>query len=196
LGLGVRVAEVLSHATSTPIYAVLLGTYVLYVDGSLSPSGIAAVAAFLGILPIAAIVIDTVRGRTDIFVSSRRLRPKYFTYAIASYIAGSTYFKYLGSLLEAGFILTYVVVTAAMLAASLRLKPSVHACGVAGPTTYLVLALGPHHALLYLLLIPTAYARLALKAHKPYEVALGVAIGVVFTAITYVGLELLDFYTP
>ena len=83
------------------------------------------------------------------------------------------------------FILTYFTVTISMTLVSLRWKASVHACGISGPTTFMFAALGIAYSVLYLLLMPVYLSRSALKAHTQLELALGTAVGVMITLLTY-----------
>lgn len=191
--LSERAALMISWAINASTYAVVLGLYILLRTGDLLVTDVVASLMFLGLLPVLTIILDSMRGKTDIFVSRREQRPFYFVFAIASYAAGYAYFRYVSpNYIMSGFLLAYIIVTLAMTLVSLKWKASVHACGISGPTTYLALRMGPAHSLLYVVLIPVYVARLRLNAHTPKELALGTAIGIVFTMVTV----LLTHYLP
>ncbi len=183
--LSEKAALAISWAINATTYAVALGIYILVSTGDLLIADVISSVMFLGLLPVLAIILDSRRGKTDVFVSRREQRPFYFILAIVSYLAGYVYFRFVSpNPMMSGFHLAYVIVTSAMTLATLKWKASVHACGISGPTTYLVLKMGYVHAVLYAILIPVYAARLKLRAHTPKELAMGTAIGIVFTAMT------------
>jgi len=146
---------------------------------------------FLAFLPLAPIFIDYFRGKTDIFVSEKVDRPKYFFLASLTYLIGYLYYRFLeDNSVMAFFLFTYLTVTLAMALVSLRWKASVHACGVSGPTTFMVVVFGGIYLVLYLLLIPVYFSRAALKAHTRLELALGSLVGIAITLLTYLGVSL------
>jgi len=179
-------ALLISYGLNANTYAVALGTYMLYRVNDLSINTFLAVFAFLAVLPLAPIFIDYFRGKTDIFVSEKVDRPKYFTLASITYLLGYIYYRFVDiNSLMAFFLLTYFTVTASMTLVSFRWKASVHACGVSGPTTFMVVALGIAYLVLYLLLIPVYLSRSVLRAHTKLELVLGMAIGFIVTLLTY-----------
>jgi membrane-associated phospholipid phosphatase len=70
-----------------------------------------------------------------------------------------------------------------MMFISLRWKISVHASGIAGPSTALIYAFGVMAAPLLLLALPVAWARVKLGAHTILQVALGVLLTILITWI-------------
>ncbi len=176
----------MSYGLNANTYALALGAYLLYVSNELSVNSFLIAFTFLVVLPLAPIFTDYFRGKTDIFVSEKVDRPKYFLLASLAYLLGYIYYRFFfGDGLMAFFIFTYLTVTLSMALVSLRWKASVHACGVSGPTTFMVFALGVTYSVLYLLLIPVYMSRLALKAHTRLELALGTIVGFVITLLTY-----------
>ncbi|MCD6324430.1 MAG: hypothetical protein J7L55_04920 [Desulfurococcales archaeon] len=181
----VRAALWISYALNANTYAVMLATLILWVEGDLTLTSFLTELAFFGLLPLLPILINAVRGKVDVFVSERGDRPIYFILAVAAYAGGYLTYRFL--LLDrhlSYFILTYAVVTGAMAVFTLKWKASVHACGISGPTTYMVINFGMPYAALYLLLVPIYFARHSLKAHSPFELALGTIVGVMFTLLT------------
>ena len=135
------------------------------------------------LLPVITVLIDTMRGRTDLYVSRVGERPKYFVAAVIAYLGSSIIMYILNYRYLAGLSLAYAVNTTAYLIISLTgFKASVHVGGVIGPITYLILTLNPLYSILYVLTPIVAWARLKLKAHTPSQLLIG-AIVSVFTAV-------------
>ncbi len=180
-----RAALIVSYGLNANSYAVVLGGVILSVEGRLTLTSLICEFILLGFLPLLPILIGVLRGKVDVFVSERVDRPLYFWLAVVAYFIG--YLTYRLLLKDPGmayFSLTYVVVTFFMGLLTYRWKASVHACGVSGPTTYMLINYGVPYALLYLILIPVFYARLTLEAHTLFELLLGSLAGVVFTSLT------------
>jgi hypothetical protein len=68
-------------------------------------------------------------------------------------------------------------------------KISLHASTFAGAVTILVLAFGPSWALLYPLVILIGWARIELGDHRPGQVAIGAALGIVIAATVFSSLR-------
>jgi membrane-associated phospholipid phosphatase len=118
---------------------------------------------------------------SDFNVSERRQRTRPFVGAAASYLAGSGVLLLLkGPTIIIALMLCYACNTIIMLLITLRWKISIHASGIAGPTTALVYSIGTWAAVFFMLLIPVGWARVQLKAHTPWEIFAGALV----TAIT------------
>ncbi|MHA1616341.1 MAG: hypothetical protein ACTSX9_03425 [Candidatus Njordarchaeales archaeon] len=184
-----ELAIIISLLFSAPVYAffllLLILTETAYSSSTLLIVGILGFL-FLSVLPIAPVIYAAYKKETDLFVEEREQRPKFFFFAIISYLAGFIIFLSIGERILALFHLCYAVVTASLALATFFAKVSVHAAGVAGPTTFMVLVFGYEHLLLFLLLIPVAWARIYLKAHSINQSILGaiIAIGVTWLTIT------------
>ena len=78
--------------------------------------------------------------------------------------------------------LAYLFVDIAIMVNNLFWKISIHAAGIAGPTTALVYVFGTKFIFLYIFTALVFYIRLKLKAHTLYQLMAGcaVAIGVTF----------------
>jgi len=191
-----RFSRAVSYALSAPVYATILGWYLLWVAGRLTPLNALAVLAFLGVGPTISVAAGVGLGVTDVFVSDRRKRFWFFMGAVASYSVGSVTFTLLHNGLLASFTLAYLIVTAVMAAATLRIKASVHMAGIVGPTTFMVLALGLMYAALYSLAAPVALARYCLRAHSRAELALGCVIAVGATTLSWFWSAFIGLVTP
>lgn len=178
-------SKIVSYVLSAPVYATLLAWYMLWVRSRLNMLEWLSAFVFLGAAPILAVLLGVARGKVDVFVSKRSARPFYFIPAVASYVIGGWVFTVLGDRLLAAFAFTYATVTISMLAATFVEKVSVHAAGVAGPTTFMVLTFGVSYLALYALVLTVGLARLCLKAHTVRELILGTLIAVIITALTW-----------
>ncbi len=178
------IAKVVSYVFSAPLYASYLIIYLIlktkYLMHALS---IAFAFLYLSILPVITIVIDSVRGRTDIFVSKVTHRYRYFIHAILAYFAGFLTFMLLGNYFMALFSLTYALNTAVAMALSLRDKVSVHMAAIAGPNTFLTMTLGIEHLALFTILPIVAWARLKLGAHTAKQLVVGALASIITTYV-------------
>ena len=181
--MGRNLAKLISYVTSAPLIAIYnIPIICLKEQNCLVASLIAFL--FLTFFPVAPIIHDARKGRTDIFVAQRGKRLKFFTLTIINHFVGfllSLFFKLKVLPL---YILCYFTVTLTILVITLKWKISVHTAGVAGPVTFIVLFFGFAYSLLYLLLIPVAWARLKMKAHTRAQVILGAVVAVLVTFLT------------
>ena len=119
---------------------------------------------------------------SDFNVSERQERTRPFIGAAASYLAGSgTLLLLRAPTTIITLMLCYACNTAIMLLITLRWKISIHASGIAGPTTVLVYSIGPWAAVFYMLLIPVGWARVQLKAHTPWQILAGALVTAIAT---------------
>ncbi len=146
---------------------------------------------FLSILPLAPILIDLKRGETDIFITERIKRTKYFLYTAAFYGVASIIY-YLLKLFPL-FILftTYFFETIIHMLVNTHWKISIHTAGIAGPTTFLTLVIDKRLVILYILLIPVYIARKKMNAHSDAQLIGGTVLS---AATTLVIVELLTSY--
>ncbi len=135
------------------------------------------------ILPLLPILIDTARGKIDIFVTERKKRWKYYILTLLSYVVGLVYIVDKGLWIYFPFYASYMAIAAVMALITLKWKISVHTAGIAGPTTALVYLVGLEKAYLYLLLIPVAWARYRLKAHTVSQLVAGALLATVLTVV-------------
>ena len=102
------------------------------------------------------------------------------------YLLGTVVFSVLSEPASATILLfCYGTNTLAIYLISLKWKISVHAMGVAGPTTALIFSIGTAGGLLGLLMLPVAWSRLYLKKHTPGQVVYGGLLGYVLTSIQF-----------
>ncbi|WXG43458.1 MAG: hypothetical protein WED04_05375 [Promethearchaeati archaeon SRVP18_Atabeyarchaeia-1] len=186
-----KLAKRISLALSAPVLAFLA----VVVFSAMSPIGLGPIllvlpsvllgTLFLSVLPIAPVLYYASKGVVDIDVSDRSMRPKLFGMAILGYSLGVVFFFFLQSLSLMVLSIAYVCVTSSVALVSFFWKISVHTTGIAGPVTGLTYVFGWIAALLYLLLLPVAWARLRLKAHSLSQVVGGAVAAVLVTFIVY-----------
>ena len=135
------------------------------------------------LIPLVMMYQLTKRGLiSDFNVSERQERVRPFVGAAASYLAGSVALLLLRApTIIIALMLCYACNTVIMLLITLRWKISIHASGIAGPTTALVYSIGPWAAVFFILLIPVGWARVQLKAHTPWEVFAGAIVTAIAT---------------
>ena len=160
--LGYRVAHLVSLALSPQIYG---GIIAIILWSNYRLGGYEALVMLIltqSILPLAPIVYDTWRGVTDIFISEREKRFRYFLFTLLSYIIGMAYLELRGYHEYVPLYVSYFLIGLVFAVITFKWKISVHAAGIAGPTTVAVLMLGALYASLYLLLLPVSGAALFL----------------------------------
>ncbi|MGA8857888.1 MAG: hypothetical protein WB643_12095 [Candidatus Bathyarchaeia archaeon] len=119
---------------------------------------------------------------SDFNVSERQERTKPFVGAVASYLAGSGALLLLRApTIIITLMLCYACNTVIMLLITLRWKISIHASGIAGPTTALVYSIGTWAVVFFILLIPVGWARVQLKAHTPWQIFAGALVAAIAT---------------
>ena len=119
---------------------------------------------------------------SDFNVSERKERTRPFVGAAASYLAGGGVLLLMKApTIIIALMLCYAGNTVIMLLITLRWKISIHASGVAGPTTALVYSIGACAAVFFILLIPVGWARMQLKAHTPWQILVGALVTVIAT---------------
>jgi len=119
---------------------------------------------------------------SDFNVSERKERTRPFVGAAASYLAGGGVLLLMKApIIIIALMLCYAGNTVIMLLITLRWKISIHASGVAGPTTALVYSIGTWAAVFFILLIPVGWARMQLKAHTPWQILVGALVTAIAT---------------
>lgn len=180
----IKILKILSHAFSPPVVAA--ETVVIF--SSLSPN-IALSAGlgilFLAVIPILPFLYFLGKRQTNINIISRRIRTVVLIMAIASYAASSAVFYYLDYHAMFAISLAYLFVDIAIMVNNLFWKISIHAAGIAGPTTALVYVFGTKFVFLYIFTAMVFYIRLKLKAHTLCQLVAGCAVAVVVTFLTY-----------
>lgn len=187
--VSVKIADIISHTFSAPLFA-LYSLLIIYTANNSAydplPASLAILigVTFLTVLPVAPLVLNVVKGDVDVFVSDRKRRPKFYLYALSSYLVGA----FISYILKVKILiiihLAYLFVTLSVLLITFKTKISAHTSGIAGPVTYIVFFLGLTYALLYLIIIPVAWARIKRKAHTLWQTVLGTVVAIIVAFLT------------
>lgn len=181
-----RLATAVSLALAPQLYGGFASCLVWLHKAVGGAEALASLLLSQTVLPVAWVLADAARGKVDIFVTDRSARLKYYALTLASYALGVAWAVARGWGVYLPLYAAYAAVVTALAVVNelARWKISAHAAGIASPTTVLALLASPWCALLYLLLIPVAWARLELKAHTPGQLVAGAAVGVMMTLVT------------
>lgn len=138
---------------------------------------------FASVLPITVLSLWSRKKNLEGDIPQREERIVPLLIVIAIYLAGTlALYAAKAPLLAVSLMFFYFSNTLVVLFISLFWKISIHSMGVAGPTTVLVLALGPAGALLSLMLPPVIWSRLYLRRHTMAQLIMGAALGFTLTA--------------
>ena len=172
-----------THVSNPTIVAAFTFLALLYLYNIASPLFVGVCLTFGTFVPLTIIYLLSKRGLvSDFFVSEKSERAKPFAGAVLSYLMGSLALWLLRAPpIVTALMLCYAVNTLVMMVISRRWKISVHASGIAGPTTVLIESLGAWASIFFALLIPVGWARLTLKAHTPTQILAGALVTVAAT---------------
>lgn len=179
-----RMASIFSLVFNPAIVSAFTFLILLYPENTQNALLLFGICVTFGTLaPLAVIYQLSERGLiSDFYVTEREERAKPFAGAISSYLVGSLALLSLRApTIVTGLMLCYAVNTLIMMLTTLRWKISVHASGIAGPTTTLMYGLGLWAAIFFALLLPVGWARIKLKAHTPAQVLAGALLTAVAT---------------
>lgn len=185
-----RIAEAISAVLSAPLVAIYTFILLIFFVHPSSPALLLTISIFFGsILPLITILYMAKRGIIpDIYASDRETRTKPFIGAIASYIIGAITLVFVHAPQILVFLMVcYFVNSFVMMIITRIWKISIHVSGVAGPATFLVHQFGVTMLPFFMLLLPTAWARIKLGAHNLSQVMAGALLTI---GLTFVQLEL------
>jgi hypothetical protein len=119
---------------------------------------------------------------SDFYVSEKEERAKPFAGAIASYVVGSVVLLLVRApTIVTALMLCYAGNTVILMLITFRWKISVHAFGIACPTTVLVYGAGIWAAVFFALLLPVGWARIHLNAHTSWQMLAGALVSIAAT---------------
>lgn len=144
------------------------------------------VIAIMVVMPIVPILYEAWKGRTDLDVSSRESRPKFFAFSLLCYALAFTVFGYASCLILQALSAAYFTVTLGVLAASLLIKVSVHGAGVGGPGTALLIVYGWPATPIVIVWGLVIWSRTRLRQHNLLQALSGVMLGILITLPTYI----------
>ncbi|OGD54292.1 hypothetical protein A3K81_01585 [Candidatus Bathyarchaeota archaeon RBG_13_60_20] len=192
----VGAAKFISLAFNAPFLAACTFLYV-YLHASPRPGyGLMVASAFFsGILPILLILYMKRSGIvSEMMVNSMEDRTRPFLGASLSYLLGAAALRAMSAPpLMVYLMACYLVNTLAMMLITLKYKISIHAAGVAGPSTFLVHQYGLAFWPFLLAAVIVSWARYKLELHTLGQLTWGIlATGL----LTYVQLELYPLIIP
>lgn len=179
-----KIASMLSLVFNPAVVAAFTFLILLYPENTQNSLLLIGLCLTFGsLVPLGMIYQLSKRGLiSDIYVTEKKERAKPFAGAISSYLVGSLALLSLRAPpIVTGLMLCYAGNTLIMMLTTRRWKISVHASGIAGPTTSLIYGLGTWAAIFFVLLLPVGWARIKLKAHTPAQVLAGALLTVVAT---------------
>lgn len=145
---------------------------------------------FVNILPFLYIYISVKLGKlTDIHVIVREQRFVPLLFALLSALIGIIILYFLGAakgLIHLG--ICYIINVIVFLLITQFWKISLHCAVVAGCVTALAHIVTPKMALLFLLILPVAWARIHKKCHTPIQTLAGSIIAVIVTKLALLSL--------
>ncbi|MGZ4910707.1 MAG: PAP2 family protein [Halobacteriota archaeon] len=151
---------------------------------------------FAAIVPLSVLLIWETRtnAKFELDIPTRTDRNRPLLVASASYFLGTVVLVAVHApLLTTVVMLGYCVGTLFLFFINLYWKISIHAMGIAGPTTVLIFVFGYWGVLFGLLLPPVIWSRVYLKKHTVAQTIAGAILGFV---LTVVALSLLLSFAP
>ncbi|UCE10402.1 MAG: hypothetical protein JSW61_00325 [Candidatus Thorarchaeota archaeon] len=193
-GTRVTLARAISRLTPAPLINLYVGLIMSFLPPkSLGPvlngfSSILICIVFMVILPVAPIMFSAWRGKIDLDVSARRMRPRFLLFAMMCY--SLAYVVYWWTLCDVMRVLAaaYFTVTSGVLIGTLVTKISVHGAGVGGPGTALIYVYGPVALLIIVVWIAVVWSRTELRQHTMLQTVGGVVLAILITWLTYLWL--------
>jgi len=191
-------AVLISNATIPPVIAVFMFSVINYalLRGFPFVAVTFITTLFAAILPLSVLLIWETRtnAKFDLDIPARTDRNHPLLVASASYLIGTVVLVAVHApLLTTVVMFGYFAGTLFLFFINLYWKISIHAMGIAGPTTVLVFVFGYWGVLLGLLLPPVIWSRVYLKKHTLAQALTGAILGFVLTAVM---LSLLLRYAP
>ena len=191
-------AVLISNVTIPPVIAVFMFSVINYalLRGFPFVAVTFITTLLAAILPLSVLLIWETRtnAKFDLDIPARTDRNHPLLVASASYLLGTVVLVAMHApLLTTVVMFGYFAGTLFLFFINLYWKISIHAMGIAGPTTVLVFVFGYWGVLLGLLLPPVIWSRVYLKKHTLAQALTGAILGFVLTAVM---LSLLLRYAP
>lgn len=179
-------AELISLITTTPLVSIpafaVINYYLLNWDDFIA---VTSISIFFAALLPTLIVFKWLSGKKiDLDIPDRRERTRPLTFVITSYLIG-TAALYAVNAPEITTVLMfcYFSNTLIVLIINLFWKISIHAMGVAVPTTSLIYVFGPIGAIFALIIPVVMWSRVQLRRHTAFQVIIGALLGFVLTIL-------------
>lgn len=190
-GPKITFARVISRLTAAPLINFYTGM-IISIAGYpplgpiLNPwSNMLICILLMVVAPITPIVVQAKRGKVDLDVSKQEQRLRFFLFGILCYIAAYGVYWWVQSDVMRILAAAYVAVTSGVTLTNEYTKVSVHAAGIAGPSTALIYMYGVPALPIIGIWGLVVWARSTLKQHSIAQGILGIVLGVFITAVTY-----------
>ena len=185
-----RFAELISYIAYAPIISIpafaIINYFLLDFRDFIVITSVCAF--FAGILPVL-LVFKWLKGkknhgqRIDIDIPERKDRNYPLIMVIISYLIGVIVLYVMNApLITIILMFCYFSNTLIVFFINLYWKISIHAMGVAGPTTVLIYVFGPVGAIFALIIPVVMWSRVYLKRHTVFQVIMGTLLGFIATA--------------
>jgi membrane-associated phospholipid phosphatase len=185
-----RFAEFISYIAYAPVISIpafaLINYFLLNFHDFVVVTTVCAF--FAGILPVL-LVFLWIKGkknngqRMDIDIPERKDRNYPLLMVIISYLIGVLVLYAINApLITTILMFCYFSNTLIVFFINLYWKISIHAMGVAGPTTVLIYVFGPIGAIFALIIPVVMWSRVYLKRHTLFQVIMGTLLGFIATA--------------
>lgn len=183
-----KIAFCISYSSRPPIVATVGFSILIYMLNGSSPFLFFGITTlFAGIVPFTTVQLYTDKEFMKSLNVDREARKEPFLIGIASYCIGFLFLYFL----NAPAILTicmfcYFFNTIIMAFINRYWKISIHASGIAGPTTAIVYYIHSFYiAPILTLIIPVCWSRIVLKAHTRMQVVAGALVSIFLTWIQF-----------
>jgi hypothetical protein len=180
----VKLASRLSAALNAPLITLITFTPLILLSGIQDAPLLIAITSFFGcILPLAMVYgllkLDMIK---DFYAHERDTRFIPFLWTTFFYLLGTISLILVSAPSAVTALMAcYFVNGLVLMVITLKWKISIHASGITGPFTALVYLLGAVMLPLLLVVIPVAWARVELKAHTIWQVAVGAVLSCALT---------------
>lgn len=181
-----KIAFYISYISRPPFVAIIAFALLIYILPVVFPFlyfGITTL--FAGIIPLMSVWMFTDQNFLKSINVKREERKKPFIIGVAGYFMGFSLLYFYGApAILTVCMLCYLLNTCIMAFINRYWKISIHASGIAGPTTAIVYYLHRFYVVpILILIIPVSWSRIILKAHTRLQVIAGAFFSIFLTWI-------------
>lgn len=140
---------------------------------------ISIVLLFYSIVPFVSVYYLRLRGKSDVFMSERRRRPKHFIPGLVGYAVSAIVFQALGMRLMKTASYSFLLTSLILLLLTFVTKASIHVAGLTATVILVLYSYWPTGLILLPLIPVLAWARVTTGEHTCFQTVLGVFTGTV-----------------
>lgn len=173
-------AKALSYLLSNPVVGGLGGLAVMAREKAFLSNialNVLTVLLFYSLIPFVSVYFLRLQGRTDIFMSERRRRPKHFTPGLIGYAASACVFQIWGMRLMRTASASFLATSLILLLLTLKTKVSIHVAGLTSTVVLIIYSYGSYGLILLPLIPVLAWARVNTGEHNFQHTVLGTLTG-------------------